>query len=368
MFCIRCGAEFADHERFCTNCGSPHSPPPTQQAASAPPGPDRSPGATANSRFASVPFGSAGAVTSGSNSKILLLVGGLILVTVVGVVAVVLISGRQSDTPAVAEPGNSAVPVSKTSSPPAPADVAERAGSITGADVNLRGDASLRASSLLKLDRGDRVVILDERQGSSTERQLAVAVTLPRSGGSGSASLHKGIGVEVLSEGGGTANVRAVIQSGTFEGTIPSSSLSPIISWYRVRTEDGTDGWVSAAFVEVGGPTASGAAVSSSDQQWTEYWARFSKAVETRDRKALLGLMSKSFETNGGGESTSEEWLATMDSLNLWTETQRSVATGTKSCPAHFERPKSSCRITRDDYLIFDYSDGQWRWTGLMGD
>lgn len=319
MFCIQCGAEFADHERFCTNCGSPHTPGPQQRTPSSPSWSGQLPGVAGESRNAPVPLSSTVGDTSRSSSKILLLFGGLVLLAVVGVVAFVLVSRRQSDAPAVAGPGNATVPVSNSSSPtpPAPAFAAERAGSITGADVNLRSDASLRASSLLKLDRGDRVVILDERQGSSTERQLAVGVTLPRSGAAGSASLHKGIGVEVLSESGGTANVRAVIQSGTFEGTIPSSSLSPIMSWYRVRTEDGTDGWVSAAFVEVGGPTASGAAVSSSDQQWTEYWARFSKAVETRDRKALLGLMSKSFETNGGGESTSEEWLATMDSLNL---------------------------------------------------
>ena len=317
------------------------------------------------------------AQTDPSWKKPAIVVGAMAALVVVGVVVGYLITGAMGESPA---PANNAArsasnSANSTSAPAGTATAsnvpAERQGTVTGADVNVRSEASLRAAPVGKVSRGDNVVVLAETQGSATERQLAVGVSLSRVGGGGSATMHKGIGVEVLSEGAGNAFVRATIKAGTFEGSIPVSALSPISSWVRIRTMTGMEGWVSAAFVhleDTSGTSGSGDSASSPEGQWPEFWARFSQAVAARDRTALKGMMATPFESGGGSEDTPDEWIAAMDSYGFWDETQQSVASGTKGCPPHFPNPKSSCRITKNDHLIFEYKGGTWRWSMIMGD
>ena len=73
-------------------------------------------------------------------------------------------------------------------------------------------------------------------------------------------------------------------------------------------------------------------------------------------------MMSKDF-FNGGGYvegDPRDDWLKSMSGSFLRSH-KESVATGTKSCGRN-------CRITTNDHLTFEYRNGRWLWTGIMGD
>lgn len=113
MFCIECGGEFADHERFCTNCGSVRTlPPPQPLDASMGWPPER--GSATGSQPAPVRTG-LGAATS---PKVLLFAGLVVLFTVVGVVVAAVVVTRQAEAPVITGSPSSVAPVRNSTVPP----------------------------------------------------------------------------------------------------------------------------------------------------------------------------------------------------------------------------------------------------------
>jgi len=108
-------------------------------------------------------------------------------------------------------------------------------------------------------------------------------------------------------------------------------------------------------------PASAFAQTSPANQSWTSFWTKFSAAVNKKNRVALKNLMAseRDFFSGGGGE-TRNQWLASVS----WAELQKSVRRGTK-VDDYDGKPG---RVTRDNYLVFAYFGGKWRFMGPMGD
>lgn len=112
-------------------------------------------------------------------------------------------------------------------------------------------------------------------------------------------------------------------------------------------------------------PTINYANVSTS-KNWQTFWRQFSVAVKNKNKAAVKRLMSSEREFfSGGGGETRDEWLQMIDDRNLWCLLQRSVAKGTKR---YNNGRKRAARITRDNHLIFEFINKNWRFVGIMGD
>jgi hypothetical protein len=103
-------------------------------------------------------------------------------------------------------------------------------------------------------------------------------------------------------------------------------------------------------------------AQSSANKSWKPFWTQFSVAIKKNNHVTLKRMMSKDF-FNGGGAvegDPRDDWLKSMSGSFLRSH-KNSIAKGTKSCG-------KSCRITKNDHLTFEYRNGRWLWTGIMGD
>lgn len=67
---------------------------------------------------------------------------------------------------------------------------------------------------------------------------------------------------------------------------------------------------------------------------------------------------------DGGGGGTAADYIKEMDEVNKWREHQKSVASGTKPYKLHKGSP---ARITKDNYLVFEFKNGRWWWWGIAG-
>lgn len=106
---------------------------------------------------------------------------------------------------------------------------------------------------------------------------------------------------------------------------------------------------------------ATPATPQTKEQLWDVFWTKFSAAVNQRDKNAMIAL---SLQTNeffdGGGGGTAAQWINTADE-ETWKYWQKAVSKGTKV----FEK---SQRITKNDYMYFDFKNGNWCWAGVVGD
>lgn len=97
------------------------------------------------------------------------------------------------------------------------------------------------------------------------------------------------------------------------------------------------------------------------EQLWDAFWTKFSAAVNQRDKNAMIAL---SLQTNeffdGGGGGTAAQWINTADE-ETWKYWQKAITKGTKV----FEKTQ---RITKNDYMYFDFKNGNWFWAGVVGD
>jgi hypothetical protein len=100
---------------------------------------------------------------------------------------------------------------------------------------------------------------------------------------------------------------------------------------------------------------------AAADKSWNSFWTKFSTAVKQKNRVALKSLMVSEREFYpGGGGGTRDEWL----NLVSWSELQKSVRSGIKA-DRTYGKPG---RTTRDNWLIFAYTGGRWRFMGERGD
>ena len=99
----------------------------------------------------------------------------------------------------------------------------------------------------------------------------------------------------------------------------------------------------------------------SKEQLWDEYWTQFSKAVNQKDKTSMIELSLKGEAFfDGGGGSTASQWINSANN-ETWQYWQKAVNKGVKA----FEKTK---KITKDEYMIFEFKNGKWVWTGVMGD
>jgi hypothetical protein len=104
---------------------------------------------------------------------------------------------------------------------------------------------------------------------------------------------------------------------------------------------------------------------TAANKSWQKFYTSFRAAINKRDRTALKGMLSSPFDSGGGGDYSPNKWIKFIDDEKLWSQLQKSVASGTKPY-SYKERPS---RITNDRYLIFEFdADGRWRWVTVMGD
>ena len=102
-------------------------------------------------------------------------------------------------------------------------------------------------------------------------------------------------------------------------------------------------------------------AQKSKEQLWDEFWPQFTAAVNKRDKKAMIELSLKGPDFfDGGGGGTAEQWINTADD-ETWKYWQKAMTKGVKT----YEKTQ---KITKNDYMIFEFKDGKWVWTAVVGD
>ena len=99
----------------------------------------------------------------------------------------------------------------------------------------------------------------------------------------------------------------------------------------------------------------------SKEQLWDEFWIQFSNAVNNRDNKAMIELSLKGPDFfDGGGGGTAEYFINTADN-ETWKYWQKAVKKGVKT----YEKTQ---KITKNDFMIFEFKEGKWVWTAVVGD
>lgn len=106
------------------------------------------------------------------------------------------------------------------------------------------------------------------------------------------------------------------------------------------------------------------------DEQWNEYWAKFTTAIKQKDKKTMLELALKPNEvsldgrifTDGGGADNAEEFINYVDNSGYWSD-WLSIANN-----KNINITKEKNRIFIDGYMIFEFINGRWVWIGVMGD
>ncbi len=108
-------------------------------------------------------------------------------------------------------------------------------------------------------------------------------------------------------------------------------------------------------------PATAFAQSPAASRSWNSFWTKFSAAVNSRNRAGVKNLMAseRDFFSGGGGE-TRDQWLASVS----WRELQKSVRRGTKN----YNYDGKPGRVTKDNYFIFAFIGGKWRFIGPMGD
>jgi hypothetical protein len=102
-------------------------------------------------------------------------------------------------------------------------------------------------------------------------------------------------------------------------------------------------------------PAQSAVTKKAAAKSWNAFWTKFTQVVKTKNRKAFIALTTKDYKDAGGG--TIEDWL----SATPWSELRASVNKGTKKYS--FEDGQV-WRITGDEYLLFVFEKGRWRFYG----
>ena len=103
-------------------------------------------------------------------------------------------------------------------------------------------------------------------------------------------------------------------------------------------------------------------AQSAAEKSWKPFWTQFNAAVKSKNKAAIKRLMSSEKDFRCGlDDTTRDEWLKGLDDNKWLGEVQRSVVKSTKPYDNGTRRP---ARITKDEWLIFEYIGGKWRFVG----
>src|SRR4051812_1720694 len=69
------------------------------------------------------------------------------------------------------------------------------------------------------------------------------------------------------------------------------------------------------------------AQTSAANRSWDAYWAKFSAAVNSKNKTAVKSLMASEKDFLSAGGETRNQWLASVQ----WAELRKSVRKGTKT-------------------------------------
>ncbi len=105
-------------------------------------------------------------------------------------------------------------------------------------------------------------------------------------------------------------------------------------------------------------PISALAQTSAANTSWNAYWTKFTAAVNSKNKTAFKNLMAAEKDFLSAGGETRDEWLASVS----WAEFKQSVRKGVKV--DNYEGKPG--RITKDNYLIFAFIGGKWRFMGVM--
>ena len=111
---------------------------------------------------------------------------------------------------------------------------------------------------------------------------------------------------------------------------------------------------------------------TAANKSWPTFWSQFSSAMNKKDKQTLTGLMSSDFEWAGDGRTSPDEVLQIMTRYKYWRPFQRSIAKGVKTCgyaaPDCFNTTNPARRTKSPNWLLFEFRNGRWQWTRLIGD
>jgi hypothetical protein len=127
-------------------------------------------------------------------------------------------------------------------------------GRVTGTNVNVREDHSLRAKAKARVTAGEEVEILDEWTEAAANNTAVlvkdVEIEIP---GDGKKVFRKGLGITIMSRNDANGTVEFSIPSENTRNIlrVPQSAVSEESRWpwYLIRKKDGRQGWVFGKYV-----------------------------------------------------------------------------------------------------------------------
>lgn len=105
-------------------------------------------------------------------------------------------------------------------------------------------------------------------------------------------------------------------------------------------------------------PVSALAQTADANRTWNAFWTKFSAAINAKNKAAVKSLMVAERDFDSAGGETRDQWLASVD----WAELKRSVRKGVKA-QSYDGKPG---RISKDNFLLFAYVGGRWRFMGVQ--
>jgi predicted Ser/Thr protein kinase len=164
-------------------------------------------------------------------------------------------ASKPEGAPAVTAPAPAEEAKPEPTPAPAPPQPSPEYGYITGDRVNIRSGPGVNNGVVTKLNKGDSITILEKSlSGSENEGKLWYKTTVSLDGG-GKKTLNEGHAVTVLRESGSSYYVRFEIaeKNRTYYGYVDRGSVKLFTHdyWYKIRTSNGTTGWVIDDYVNI---------------------------------------------------------------------------------------------------------------------
>ncbi len=112
--------------------------------------------------------------------------------------------------------------------------------------------------------------------------------------------------------------------------------------------------WVFCLFL----PVSAFAQTTAANRSWNAFWTKFSSAINAKNRAGVKSMMVAERDFDSAGGETRDQWLASVQ----WSELKKSVRKGVK-VQGYDGKPG---RISRDNFLLFAYIGGRWRFVGVQ--
>ncbi len=105
-------------------------------------------------------------------------------------------------------------------------------------------------------------------------------------------------------------------------------------------------------------PVSALAQTADASRSWNAFWTKFSAAINAKNKSAVKSMMVAERDFDSAGGETRDQWLASV----RWAELKQSVRKGVKV--RNYDGKPG--RISKDNYLLFAYVGGRWRFMGVQ--